>query len=139
MVLGATHEFLERQDGFPGLQKAYGMKFKSVKGLDPGLTYGAVKDGTTDINDAFSTDGRIQAFRLKTLSDDKRFFPPYYAVPVVRMDALEAHPELTDILNLLAGKIDDREMSVLNGLVDLEGKQARDVAEQWLREKGLIP
>ncbi|WEK54432.1 MAG: glycine betaine ABC transporter substrate-binding protein [Candidatus Cohnella colombiensis] len=138
-VLGATHEFLERPDGYRGLQQAYGMKFKETKGLDPGLTYSAVKEGTTDANDAFSTDGRIEAFGLKVIKDDKNYFPPYYAVPVIRMDTLEAHPELEEVLNLLAGKIDDQMMSVLNGKVDLEGQQARAVAEQWLKDEGLIP
>lgn len=137
-VLGATHEFLERPDGYSGLEKVYGMKFKEVKGLDAGLTYSAVKEGTTDANDAFSTDGRIQAFNLKVIVDDKHFFPPYYAAPVIRMDTLEAHPELTEVLNLLAGKIDDKTMSILNGKVDLEGKQARVVAEEWLKEVGLM-
>lgn len=138
-MLGATHEFLERPDGYKGLKSAYGMKFKEVRGLDPGLTYGAVKEGTVDVNDAFSTDGRIQAFGLQTLEDDKHYFPPYYAVPIIRMDTLSAHPELEDVLNLLAGKIDDGEMSRLNGQVDLEGKEARSVAEGWLKEQGLIP
>lgn len=137
-VLGATHEFLERPDGYIGLQQAYGMKFKEVKGLDPGLTYSAVKEGTTDVNDAFSTDGRIEAFDLKVIKDDKQYFPPYYAVPIIRMDTLKEHPELAEVLNLLAGKIDDREMSVLNGKVDLQGAQAREVAEQWLKDEGLI-
>jgi osmoprotectant transport system permease protein len=137
-VLGATHEFLERPDGYRGLQQAYGMKFKETKGLDPGLTYSAVKEGTTDANDAFSTDGRIEAFNLKVIKDDKQYFPPYYAVPVIRMDTLKAHPELEEVLNLLAGKIDDREMSVLNSKVDLKGQQARVVAEHWLRDAGLI-
>lgn len=137
-LLGATHEFLERPDGYPGLQQAYGMKFKEVKGLDAGLTYSAVKEGTADVNDAFSTDGRIEAFDLKVIKDDKRYFPPYYAVPVIRMETLKEHPELEEVLNLLAGKIDDRTMSLLNGRVDLEGKQAREVAEEWLREAGLI-
>ncbi|RED61819.1 glycine betaine ABC transporter substrate-binding protein [Cohnella lupini] len=137
-ILGATHEFLERPDGYKGVQQAYGIKFKETKGLDPGLTYTAVKDGTTDVNDAYSTDGRIKAFDLKVLKDDKQFFPPYFAVPIIRMDTLKAHPELEEVLNLLAGKIDDSQMSALNGKVDLEGLQPRDVAEQWLKDAGLI-
>jgi osmoprotectant transport system permease protein len=138
LVLGATHEFLERPDGYQGLANVYPMRFKSLKGLDPGLTYGAVKEGTTDVNDAFSTDGRIVAFHLQVLEDDKRFFPPYYAAAIIRMDTLQAHPELAKVLNLLAGKIDDKTMSLLNGQVDLKGKQAREVAENWLRTTGLI-
>ncbi|NIK79153.1 osmoprotectant transport system permease protein [Paenibacillus castaneae] len=138
LVLGATHEFLERPDGYLGLKSVYGMNFKEAKGLDAGLTYSAVKEGTTDVNDAFATDGRIQAFNLKVIMDDKKFFPPYYAAPIVRMDTLEKHPELQEVLNLLAGKIDDGTMSALNGKVDLDGKQARVVAEEWLKEQGLI-
>ncbi|MEW9670158.1 glycine betaine ABC transporter substrate-binding protein [Ammoniphilus sp. 3BR4] len=139
LTLGATQEFLERPDGYKGLQEIYpGLKFESTKGLDPGLTYGAVKDGAVDVNDAFSTDGRIPAFNLKSLKDDKNFFPPYYAAPVVRMDTLEAHPELKDVLNLLAGKLDEATMAQLNAKVDLEGQNAQDVAEAWLKEQGLM-
>ncbi|MFD0715805.1 glycine betaine ABC transporter substrate-binding protein [Paenibacillus sp. GCM10027626] len=138
LVLGATHEFLERADGFVGLQKVYGMKFKEARGLDAGLTYSAVKEGTVDVNDAFATDGRIQAFNLKVLKDDKQFFPPYYAVPIIRKDTLETHPELAGVLELLASKIDDQTMSSLNGKVDLDGRQARDVAEEWLKASGLL-
>jgi glycine betaine/choline ABC-type transport system substrate-binding protein len=138
LVLGATQEFLERPDGYKGLQEVYGMKFKDAKGFDPGLTYSAVKEGQVDVNDAFSTDGRIVAFNLKVLEDDKNFFPPYYVTPVIRMDTLEAHPELADVLNQLGGILDEKKMSELNASVDLEGKKAQDVAEDFLREKGLI-
>lgn len=137
-VLGATHEFLERPDGYLGLKKLYRMNFKQTRGLEPGLTYGAVREGTTDVNDAFSTDGRIQAFKLQVLIDDKQYFPPYYAAPVIRMDTLKAHPEVGEVLNLLAGKIDDKQMSLLNAKVDLEGQDAREVAEAWLTEVGLL-
>ncbi|MBM7564966.1 osmoprotectant transport system permease protein [Paenibacillus sacheonensis] len=138
LVLGATHEFLERPDGYKGLQAAYAMKFKETKGLDPGITYAAVRDGKVDVNDAFSTDGRIPAFKLKVLKDDKRYFPPYYAVPIIRMDTLKAHPELEQTLNALAGKLDEKTMSELNAEVDLNGRQARDVAEDWLKSAGLL-
>lgn len=139
LVLGATEEFLERPDGYKGLEEAYGIKFKATKGMDPGLTYGAVKDGAVDVIDGFSTDGRIPAFHLKILKDDKRFFPPYYAAPIIRKDTLKAHPELEKVLNLLAGKLNEETMAKLNAQVDLEGKSAREVAENWLREQGLIP
>lgn len=138
LALGCTQEFLERSDGYQGLQQMYGIKFKSVNGMDPGLTYAAVRDGKVDVIDGFSTDGRIPAFNLKILKDDKRFFPPYYAAPVVREDVLKAHPEIADALNLLAGKLDDRQMAILNAKVDLEKKDAKDVAREWLKEQGLI-
>ena len=82
LILGCTHEFLERPDGYEGLKKVYGINFSDTKGLDPGLTYAAVRDGSVDVNDAFATDGRIPAFDLKVLKDDKLYFPPYYAAPV---------------------------------------------------------
>lgn len=138
LVLGSTQEFLEREDGYKGVQKLYGLNFKETKGMDPGLTYAAVKDGKTDVNDAFSTDGRISAFNLKVLKDDKHFFPPYYAAPVIRTDTLKKHPEIADALNTLAGKLDDKTMSELNAKVDLEKKDAKNVAKEWLKSQGLI-
>ncbi|WP_353894039.1 glycine betaine ABC transporter substrate-binding protein [Proteinivorax hydrogeniformans] len=138
LILGATHEFLERSDGYQGLQEAYGFEFGDTAGFDPGLTYAAVRDGNADVNDAFATDGRIMAFNLKMLEDDKNFFPPYYAAPIVRHDTLEEHPELEEVLNMLAGRIDDETMSSLNGQVDLDGEEPRDVARDWLESEGLL-
>jgi osmoprotectant transport system permease protein len=138
LILGATQEFLERPDGYKGLQEVYDMKFKDTKGMDPGLTYSAVKEGAVDVNDAFATDGRIPAFNLKVLKDDKQFFPPYFAAPIIRTDTLEAHPELKEVLNLLAGKLNDESMAKLNAKVDLDGEKAQDVAENWLKDQGLI-
>ncbi|RKD31779.1 glycine betaine ABC transporter substrate-binding protein [Thermohalobacter berrensis] len=138
LVLACTQEFAERPDGYKGLKKTYGMEFKDVKGMDPGLTYKAVRDDKVDVNTAFATDGRIPAFGLKVLKDDKNFFPPYHAVPVVRKDTLEKYPELKDIINSLAGKLDDSTMAKLNAQVDIEKKDAREVAREWLKSEGLI-
>lgn len=138
LSFGCTHEFLERPDGLKGLQEKYGIQFKQVSGMDPGLTYAAVRDKKVDLIDGFATDGRIPAFNLKVLEDDKQFFPPYFAAPIVREDTLKKHPEIADALNLLAGKIDDKEMAALNAKVDLEKKDAKEVAKTWLKEKGII-
>ncbi|SES71391.1 glycine betaine ABC transporter substrate-binding protein [Anaerobranca gottschalkii] len=138
LTLGATHEFLERNDGYLGLQEVYGITFGDTRGLDPGLTYAAVRDGAADVNDAFSTDGRIVAFDLKTLEDDKNFFPPYYAVPIIRIDTLEKYPQLEEVINRLAGRLTDETMQKLNAKVDLDGENPRDVARNWLRSEGLI-
>lgn len=138
LVLASEQEFLERDDGYKGLQKAYGMKFKETKGMDAGLMYDAVKNGKADVNDAFATDGRIATFNLKTLKDDKHFFPPYFAAPIVRDDTLKKHPEIADALSLLAGKLDDQTMQKLNAQVDLEKKAAKDVAHDWLKAQGII-
>jgi len=131
-------EFLERPDAYKGLQKAYGMNFKTAKSMDIGLTYEAVKTGKADVNDSFSTDGRIAAFNLIALTDDKHFFPPYYAAPVVRNDTLKKHPEIADTLNLLAGKLNDETMQKLNAKVDVDKQDPKAVASEWLKAQGLI-
>ncbi|MCP3761590.1 glycine/betaine ABC transporter substrate-binding protein [Domibacillus sp. A3M-37] len=138
MRFGSEPEFLERADGYPGLQEVYGFNFASTQTLDTGIMYSAIKNNEVDAIDAFTTDGRIQAFDLKVLEDDKKFFPPYYAVPIVRGEILEEYPELQEVLNMLAGKIDDERMQELNKRVDLDGKKYEEVAEEFLKEEGLI-
>lgn len=138
LKLGATHEFLERVDGYSNVKAVYGMKFDLPAGMDPGLTYAACRDGNVDVIDAFSTDGRIIAFNLKVLEDDKQVFPPFYAAPLIRADTLKLHPEIADALNLLAGKINSEEMAKLNAKVDLDGKSPNVVANEWLADNGFL-
>jgi len=138
LMLGCTQEFLERADGQKGLEEKYGFKFAAASGMDPGLTYAAVRDKKVDVIDGFSTDGRIVAFNLKVLEDDKKFFPPYYAAPIIREDTLKKHPEIADALKLLAGKLNETEMAKLNAKVDLEKQDPKTVAKEWLQSKGLI-
>ncbi|MBU3110981.1 ABC transporter permease/substrate-binding protein [Clostridium lacusfryxellense] len=134
---GFTMDFANRPDGYLGLQKAYNMKFKSMKGIDGGLRYTSIQKNETQILDAFSTDGLIQKFDLKLLKDDKQFFPPYYAVPIVNQSTLKKYPELKGILELLDGKINDDTMRKLNYKVD-NGEQSRKVAEDYLKSINLI-
>jgi len=138
LVLASTQEFLERNDGYDAMQEVYGIKFKEAKGMDPGLCYTAVKDDKVDVNVSFATDGRIPAFELVILEDDKSFFPPYYASPIIRQDTLEKYPELEEVLNQLAGKLTDNEMAKLNASVDLDHKDPKAVAKEWLKTNGLI-
>lgn len=138
LTLGATQEFLARPDGLPGVEKAYGLKFKATKGLDAGLLYQAVASDQVDVISGFSTDGRIPALKLTVLKDDKQFFPPYFAAPVVRDDTLKKDPKIADVLNKLAGKIDDKTMAQLNLDVDQNKKSAADVAKAYLKQQGLI-
>lgn len=138
MTLVCESEFLERADGYKGLETTYGLHFKTTKAMDAGLTYNAVKTGSADVNDAFATDGRIAAFNLIALKDDKHFFPPYYAAPVVRDETLKKHPEIADTLNLLAGKLSDETMQQLNAKVDVDKQDPKDVASEWLKSQGLI-
>lgn len=135
---GFTAEFSERPDGYPGLRKAYGLNFAEVRDLEPTLMYQAIDKGEVDVICAFATDGRIAALNLVPLEDDRGFFPPYYAAPVVRTEALQSHPELRDVLNLLANRLDDRTMQRLNYEVDGNQRPTREVAHEFLVEEGLL-
>jgi len=137
---GFDHEFMSRPDGYEPLTKAYGFRFKHEPvGLDPGLMYRAIADGRVEVIDAFATDGRIPSFDLVILEDDRGFFPPYYAAPLVRQEVLEAHPEVADALNRLAGKIDSAAMARMNYEVDENHRSPREVALEFLRAEGLVP
>lgn len=132
-------EFLARPDGYSGLCRHYGFAFaKEPVQMAPGLMYRAAADGLADVIDAFATDGRIAAFDLVVLEDDRHFFPPYYAAPLMRRDMLEKHPELERVLNLLAGKLSDTVMRKLNCAADENGEKPRDIAHRFLAENGLL-
>jgi osmoprotectant transport system permease protein len=132
-------EFLTRPDGYQGLSKCYSLKFASEPvQMDPGLMYKAIADRAVDVIDGFATDGRIPAYKLTVLKDDKAFFPPYYAAPLIRKETLEKYPELESILNQLAGRISDETMQSLNFKVDEKGRKAKDVAREFLVSNGLI-
>jgi len=134
---GFTAEFSERPDGYPGLREAYGFGFGRVFDLDPGLMYQAVRQGEVDVICAFSTDGRIPAYGLRMLEDDRGFFPPYHPAPVVRHQALEIFPELPRVLAPLSEVLSDEVMQRLNYRVDEEGHAPEDVVRAFLREAGL--
>lgn len=136
-TLGSTMEFLNRSDGYLGLQKMYNINFKNTKGLDGGLRYSALNKDETQVTDAFSTDGLLKKFNLKTLKDDRNFFPPYYAVPLVNKETLNKYPKLKGTLEKLQNKINDEEMRDLNYKVD-SGEKPEKVADDFLRSKGLI-
>ncbi|MGH2614845.1 MAG: glycine betaine ABC transporter substrate-binding protein [Thermomicrobiales bacterium] len=139
LTLGATQEFLARPDGLPGLMETYeGMAFADAQGFEPGLVYQAVDSGDVDVISAFATDGRIPALGLVTLEDDLGFFPPYFAAPVVRQELLDADAAVADVLNALAGLLDDETMAGLNAQVDVDGEEPEDVARGFLEEQGLI-
>lgn len=139
LVAGFTHEFIERPDGYPGLIKHYGFEFsQKPKEMDPGLMYIAIANGEVDIICGFATDGRIPAFDLITLEDDKNFFPPYYAAPVVREQSLAKYPEIARVLSQLSGKIDDNTMMKMNYEVDVKGRDPKKVAKEFLHRIGLL-
>jgi osmoprotectant transport system substrate-binding protein len=139
LTFGTEQEFLERSDGLKGLETAYDLHFKDAKAMNAGIKYTALVEGKVDVMDAFSTDGQLIKHHLVLLEDDRHFFPPYYAAPLVRSKTLEQHPEIKDVLNKLAGKLNDKQMAMLNEKVDVEKQKASKVAEEWLKENKLIP
>lgn len=138
LIMGPTIEFPNREDGLIGLAKTYHMQFKDIKAVDGGLRYTALKNHKSDVIDAFSTDGMLEAFHLKVLKDDKNFFPPYYAVPIIKEETLQAHPELEKAINKLAGKLTDEKMRELNYKVDSLKQSPAKVAKEFLEKEGLI-
>ncbi|GED27902.1 glycine betaine/carnitine/choline-binding protein OpuCC [Brevibacillus agri] len=139
MKLATDAGWLERtNDGYPAFKKEYGLEFAKAIPMDIGLVYKAVKNGDVDIVLAYSTDSRLKEYDLVTLEDDKHFFPNYTASPVVRNDALKKHPELADILNKLAGKIDTKTMTALNYQADVEKLEPAEIAQKFLTEQGLL-
>jgi osmoprotectant transport system substrate-binding protein len=135
---GFGYEFMERPDGFKGLAQTYGLSFaEAPRILDLGLLYRALLEKQVDFVAGNSTDGLLAARDLTMLEDDKHYFPPYEAVPVVREDALGRFPEMRAALMELAGKISDEEMRRMNFEVDGEHRDIADVAREFLRAKGL--
>lgn len=133
---GFGYEFLERVDGFAGLARTYGLRFSQPPtAMDLGLTYRALADGKVDVIAGNSTDGQIAALDLVQLTDDRHYFPPYQAAPVVRNAVLEKHPEIVAALAELGGRISADEMRRLNSLADIEHRDLADIARQWLAER----
>jgi osmoprotectant transport system permease protein len=120
------------------MEKTYGIHFGKTQAMDSGIIYSAAKNHKADVIDAYTTDGRIPAFHLKVLKDDKHLFPPYNAAPLIRGEVLQKHPELKKVLNLLAGKITDEKMQQLNAEVDIKKKSYDEVADEFLKDEGLI-
>jgi osmoprotectant transport system substrate-binding protein len=135
---GFGYEFMERPDGYPGLARVYGLKFaESPRILDLGLLYRALLDKQVDLVAGNSTDGLLAARDLVMLDDDKHYFPPYEAVPIVRGDFLARYPEARSAIMDLAGRISDAEMQKMNYAVAGEGRDTSDVAREFLHSKGL--
>ncbi len=132
-------EFEAREDGLPGIKKAYGnFEIKAYKGVDSGLRYKGLVDGQADVVVAFGTDGEINAFNLVLLEDDKKLFPPYQVAPVVRQDTLETNPKIKEVLNAIAPKLTNAAMQKLNFEVSGNKKEPAAVAKDFLMKEGLI-
>jgi osmoprotectant transport system permease protein len=127
------HEFLEREDGWPGLSRSYGLGHR-VSGIQHGLAYQALDEGAIQVSDAYSTDGEIPRYGLTVLTDDRGFFPAYLAAPLFRSEHAE---KLLPLLAELTNSLDDGRMQALNAAVTLEQRSFADVAAQFLGESGL--
>ncbi len=136
---GFGYEFMERPDGYPGLAATYGLHFvEPPRVMDLGLLARALRGRQIDLAAGNTTDGLIPALDLFVLEDDRHYFPPYEAVPVIREQTLQQHPEVSRALEGLAGKISDEEMQRLNYAVDGQHRDAKEVAREFLRKQGLI-
>ena len=135
---GFGYEFIERPDGYRGWVAAYGLHFATEpKILDLGLLYRALADKQVDIVAGNSTDGVIAALHMVALEDDRHYFPPYEAVPLVRHATLERHPEVRDAIGAFAGKISEDEMRRMNYAVDGEHRDPASVVREFRESKGL--
>jgi osmoprotectant transport system substrate-binding protein len=136
---GFGYEFMERADGYQGLAAAYGLHFATApRVMDLGLLARALQAHQIDLAAGNTTDGLIPALDLFVLEDDRHYFPPYEAVPVIGGETLRLHPEVSAALAALAGKISDPEMQRLNYAVDGQRRDVKDVVREFLRGKGLV-
>lgn len=136
--LGVGYEFQQRPDGLPGLSAAYGLKFaEPPRAMELGLLYRALNARQVDMIAGNSTDGPIEEFGLTVLEDDKHYFPPYQAVPLIRDEALREWPQIQVALNALAGKITKEDMQAMNEAVDGEHRDPAVVVREFRQKKGL--
>jgi osmoprotectant transport system substrate-binding protein len=136
---GFGYEFMERPDGYRGLVATYGLHFaEQPRIMDLGLLARALKERQIDFAGGNATDGLIPALDLFVLEDDRHYFPPYEAVPVIRQQAVRQHPEIASALAELAGKISDQEMQHMNYAVDAQHRDTQDVVREFLRSKMLV-
>jgi glycine betaine/choline ABC-type transport system substrate-binding protein len=135
---GFGYEFTERPDGYPSLERVYGLHFASIRLMDLGLLYRALLDRQVDLAVGNDTDGLLAARDLVVLRDDKHDFPPYQAVPIIRSQILERHPQLSQVLDALAGKITEEDMRRLNYAVEGQHRDVKQVVQEFLVETHLI-
>lgn len=132
-------EFAARPDGWEGVKAAYGLDAATTVTLDTGAIYAATDEGKEcNFGEVFATDGRIAGFDLLVLADDKEFFPVYQVAFTLKQSTLDAYPAIADIINELTALLTDQVMQGLNAKADIEGIDPAKIAEDFLRENGLI-
>ncbi len=138
LKISPTLEFVNREDGLAGLNKVYGLNFSDVIAIDGSPRYTALMNDNSQVIDAFTTDGLLRKFGLVVLEDDKNFFPPYYAVPVIRNEVLDKYPELEGLMNKIGTYLTNESVQELNYEVDELSKNPEVVANEFLKENSLI-
>lgn len=139
LTAGFNAEFLGRADGWPLVQKAYGLRFKNIANLDVGLIYRALDGGGADVICGFSTDARLASDDYQIIEDNMHVFPRYDAVPVVRMEALARHPGLEQALSGLGGRLDAAAMRELNRQAEQDARPIPELVRDWLQKNPILP
>ena len=139
LKIALSQEFLGRADGWPGLQKAYRLPFSTPRGIDHGLSYEAIAQGQIDITDIYTTDAKIDRYKLRVLTDDRKFFPSYEAVLLYRLDLPQRLPKTWAALQKLEGKISEKRMIAMNAEAELEGKSFATIAAGFLNKEVNAP
>jgi osmoprotectant transport system permease protein len=134
LVLGFGNEFMDRADGWPGLQQRYQLPHRNVRGLDHDLAYRGIESGTLQVTDLYATDAEIAYYNLRALKDDLGYFPVYNAVILYRADLAERAPQVVTLFKRLAGRIDAATMSEMNARVKLHGEAESTVAADFLEQ-----
>jgi osmoprotectant transport system permease protein len=134
LILGFSHEFIDRADGWPGLKRHYGLTHRNVRGLDHDLAYRGIASGALHATDVYTTDAEIAYYGLRTLADDRDYFPTYNAVIVYRTDLEQRAPKAVALLQRLTNRIDAASMAAMNARVKLQREAESEVAAQWLED-----
>ncbi len=135
---GFSNEFIERTDGFAGLNIHYNLGLEKPRGIDHGLAYKALSNKQIDLTDAYSTDGNLETYDFVLLKDDKTFFPPYFAIPLIRESVAKNYPEIREALKKLENILDEQTMQSLNYQYEVQRKSLSVVANEFLIEKHII-
>ncbi len=138
LVFGAEYDFYEREDGYDSLCDTYGLRFKDTMDLDIGLKYDAVRQEKIDVMNIFTTDGQLSAAGVTVLKDDKGLYPSYMCGFVVRREVLEKYPQLQEVFDKTENLITDAQMAEMNYQAEAQGREPEDIAEEFLKEKGLL-
>ena len=138
LVFGFSNEFMDREDGWPSLRRAYGLRPDDVRGMDHDLAYRALDNGSIDVMDLYSTDAEIERYELVSLEDDRGHFPDYRAVWLYRLELADREPGAVEALERLTGTIDESRMIEMNAAVKLGGRESRQVAADFLRGLGVV-